>query len=136
PELGKPVVCIWTAGSHLAPGAYRSLNEAGVPLFHSTDLAFKTMAHSRRYAEFLERRLLPGADERGPAAGLDADPTASPEALLESFGIRTPRRRLARSAAEAAAAAGAIRGRVALKIVSPDVAHKTEAGGVALGLSG
>lgn len=136
PELGKPVVCIWTAGSHLAPGAYRSLNEAGVPLFHSTDLAFETMAHARRYAEFLQRRARPGADDRGPASGLAADPGVSPERLLEAFGIRTPRRRLARTAAEAAAAAAELGGRVAVKVVSPDVPHKTEAGGVVLGVSG
>jgi acetate---CoA ligase (ADP-forming) len=136
PELGKPVVCIWTAGSHLGPGAYRSLNEAGVPLFHSTDLAFKTMAHARRYAEFLERSRLPGAAERGDAAGHAADPAASPEQLLDAFGIRTPRRRLAHSAAEAASAASAIGGPVAMKIVSPDVPHKTEAGGVVLGVGG
>jgi acetate---CoA ligase (ADP-forming) len=136
PELGKPVVCIWTAGSHLVPGAYRSLNEAGIPLFHSTDLAFRTMAHARRYAEFLERLARPGSADRGPAAGLRAPGGAGPEELLRTFGIRTPRRRLARTAAEASEAAGAIGGRVALKVVSADVPHKTEAGGVVLGLSG
>jgi acetyltransferase len=54
--------------------------------------------------------------------------------LLTAYGIACAAARLARSADEAAAAAAAIGFPVALKIVSPDITHKTEAGGVVLGL--
>lgn len=136
PVLGKPVVCIWTAGSHLAPGAYRTLNEAGIPLFHSTDLAFKTMALMRRYAEFRQRRLRPGSSDLGPAAGIEAPAGMGAEDLLARFGLRMPRRRLVHSGAEAAGCAEDFGGRLALKVSSADVPHKTEAGGVVLGVEG
>ena len=61
----------------------------------------------------------------------------SPETLdatLARYGIALPRGRVAGNAAEAAAAAERIGFPVALKIRSRDILHKTEAGGVALGL--
>ena len=58
------------------------------------------------------------------------------KALLAPYGLPELRERLATSAAEAAEAANALGFPVALKIASPDVPHKTEAGGVVLGLQG
>jgi acetate---CoA ligase (ADP-forming) len=55
--------------------------------------------------------------------------------VLASYGIAVPREILARDPAAAAAASRRIGGSVAIKIVSPDIPHKTEAGGVRLGLS-
>jgi acetyltransferase len=55
--------------------------------------------------------------------------------ILACYGIATPREILARDPEQAASAAGQISGPVAVKIVSPDILHKTEAGGVKLGLS-
>jgi len=59
-----------------------------------------------------------------------------PEAyqLLQAYDLPVPRHRFVRDAAEAAAAAEAIGFPVALKVVSPDVLHKSEAGGVRLDL--
>jgi acyl-CoA synthetase (NDP forming) len=56
------------------------------------------------------------------------------KALLAAYGVRVPREALARSAAEAISHASALGYPVALKIQSPDIAHKTEAGGVKLGV--
>ena len=55
--------------------------------------------------------------------------------LLASWGVPAVEARVARNAAEAARAATAIGGPVAMKILSPDIEHKTEAGGVALGVA-
>lgn len=57
------------------------------------------------------------------------------KALLSRYGVATPRETVAAGADEAAAAAEAIGFPVVLKVISPDLPHKTEAGGVRLGLS-
>lgn len=54
--------------------------------------------------------------------------------ILEEAGIPTARARLAGSAKEAAKIAQEIGFPVALKIVSPDISHKSDIGGVKLGL--
>jgi len=54
--------------------------------------------------------------------------------ILEEAGIPTARARLASSAQEAAKIAREIGFPVALKIVSPDISHKSDVGGVKLGL--
>ncbi|EQA98437.1 acyl-CoA synthetase (NDP forming) [Sphingobium wenxiniae] len=60
---------------------------------------------------------------------------ATAKALLAAHGIPSPRENLARDAAEAARMAVDIGFPVAVKVVSPDILHKTEVGGVALGLA-
>jgi acetyl coenzyme A synthetase (ADP forming)-like protein len=55
--------------------------------------------------------------------------------VCEAYGIPLPAEGLARSAAEAARIARRIGFPVALKIVSPAILHKTEAGGVVLGVT-
>jgi len=60
---------------------------------------------------------------------------ATAKALLAGYGIRSPREGLARDAAQAAQLASEIGFPVAVKVVSPDILHKTEVGGVALGLA-
>ncbi|MFE0019480.1 acetate--CoA ligase family protein [Amycolatopsis sp. NPDC059021] len=54
--------------------------------------------------------------------------------VCEAYGIPTPQERLAASADEAVAQAREIGLPVVLKIVSPDILHKTDAGGVLVGL--
>src|SRR6202158_3276232 len=60
----------------------------------------------------------------------------APEGKLvcEAYGITVPKEGVATSAADAAAIATAIGFPVVLKIVSPEILHKTEAGGVLVGV--
>jgi acyl-CoA synthetase (NDP forming) len=54
--------------------------------------------------------------------------------LLAGFGVAVPKSLMTRDAAEAAAASGTLKGPLALKVVSPDILHKSDAGGVKVGL--
>jgi acetate---CoA ligase (ADP-forming) len=77
------------------------------------------------------RGRLPPTPPPAPASELSP---ATLEGTLARYGIALPASRAATSVAEAVSAAERIGFPVALKIRSPDILHKTEAGGVALGL--
>ncbi|HEX7391295.1 MAG TPA: acetate--CoA ligase family protein, partial [Acidiphilium sp.] len=76
------------------------------------------------------RRILDEAKKEGRSA------LTAPEgkALCDAYGIRVPGEALAKSADEAAKQAADMGFPVVLKIVSRDILHKTEAGGVLVGL--
>ena len=73
-----------------------------------------------------------------PAPANPAHPVDERQSLahLAAHGVPVIPQLVATSAAEAAAHAATIGGPVVLKVLSPDIAHKTEAGGVALNLEG
>lgn len=140
-EIDKPIVAIWTAGRQLEPGAWRTLHEAGIALFVQTGAAFRALGRTRDYALYLAGLDDPETHDLGPYAGQEAravDPRDRTALWteLERFGIRLPRTSLAVCADEAAQLVDALNAPAAMKIASPDIAHKTEAGGVALGISG
>jgi acetyltransferase len=56
--------------------------------------------------------------------------------LLELYGVRRPRERVVATPEQAARAAAAIRGPVAVKALAPELPHKAKLGGVRLGLHG
>jgi acetyl coenzyme A synthetase (ADP forming)-like protein len=68
------------------------------------------------------------------AAGRVALSAPEAEQLCAAYGIPTPKQGLAKTAAEAVKLAARLRYPVALKIVSEDILHKTEAGGVIVGV--
>lgn len=67
-------------------------------------------------------------------AGRNALDEASGKALLSRFGLRTPRSTVAVDAAAGRKAATGMTAPFVVKVVSPDILHKSDAGGVALGL--
>jgi acetyltransferase len=56
------------------------------------------------------------------------------KALLAAYGARIPRETLCASSVKAQAAAQALGGPCVLKIVSPDISHKSDVGGVRVGV--
>ena len=70
------------------------------------------------------------------ARGSGRTALTAPEArgLCEAYGIVTPREGLATNATDAAAVAARIGFPAVMKIVSPEILHKTEAGGVLVGV--
>ncbi|RBM20346.1 CoA-binding protein [Prauserella sp. PE36] len=70
------------------------------------------------------------------AEGRDGLTAPEGKRVADAYGIPTPAEGLATTADEAAALAERIGGSVVCKIVSPDILHKTEAGGVLVGVDG
>jgi acetyl coenzyme A synthetase (ADP forming)-like protein len=68
------------------------------------------------------------------AAGRKALTAPEAQLLCDAYGIPTPKQGLARTAGEAVKLAARLRFPVVLKIVSEDILHKTEAGGVIVGV--
>ncbi|GAA5083635.1 acetyl coenzyme A synthetase (ADP forming)-like protein [Thermocatellispora tengchongensis] len=73
--------------------------------------------------------------EKARAEGRTALTAPEGKRLCDAYGIATPGEGLATSAESAAALAAEIGFPVVLKVVSPDILHKTEAGGVVVGVS-
>jgi acyl-CoA synthetase (NDP forming) len=121
--------------SMLAPAEVRAeLEQAGVALFEAPERAVAAVAAMTRLGAAVSastpRRNLAGADRAARTTVLDE---AQSKAVLAAAGIVVPEERVARSPAEAQAFAAELGAkRYALKIVSPDILHKTDVGGVAL----
>ncbi len=135
-RCGKPMT-VWT---YTLPSEFGRRSAAGCGLFVHSDLRNVGVAMGRLagYAEAMARPLpaLPAGREIAP---LPEDlPHVLTEhhakAVLAPFGLPESRERLATTAAEAAESAIGLGFPVVLKIASPDLPHKTEAGGVILGL--
>jgi acetate---CoA ligase (ADP-forming) len=136
-RFGKPVT-VWT---YTPPSAFGRARLAESGLFLHVDLRGCGLAMSRlaQYAEALSRPLPPTV----AAPAVLHLPTDLPrlltehrvKTLLAPLGLPMSAEQLATSAADAEAAARAIGFPVALKVQSPDLPHKTEVGGVRLGLA-
>ena len=70
------------------------------------------------------------------SSGRDALTAPEGKQVCDAYGIAVPGEGLANSAAQATALAAGMGGPVVMKIVSPDILHKTEAGGVIVGVKG
>ena len=68
------------------------------------------------------------------AAGRSALTAPEGKIVADAYGIAVPGEELARDVDEAVVFANGLAGPVVLKIVSPDVLHKTDAGGVVVGV--
>jgi acetyltransferase len=144
-ELGKPIV-FYAPYAREGGAHFTRMREAGVPCYDSLDLAARCLRALRERSEALGRLARPLATGPAPHRAGDAHLAAArgrahrnltePEALafLAAHGLPVPAHRVARSAGEATAVAAALGYPVVLKLVSPDVLHKSEVGGVALDL--
>jgi acetyl coenzyme A synthetase (ADP forming)-like protein len=72
--------------------------------------------------------------DQARAAGRSALTAPEAKSICEAYGIAVPKEGVAGSAADAARLAASIGFPVVMKIVSPQILHKTEAGGVVVGV--
>jgi acetyltransferase len=141
---GQPILL--STYTTATPGAMAAFAEAGIPCYTSMPSCARAIRALVDYARFQERRrrlapppTAPGL-RRDTARALAAHGTTLTESeakgLLAGYGIRRPPETLVKSEADAVAAAARIGGPVALKVESPEIVHKTEAGVVMLGVDG
>jgi acetate---CoA ligase (ADP-forming) len=132
---GKPMT-VW---SYTLPSAFGRASAAGCGLFVHSNLRNVGVAMARLadYAEAL-RRPLPEPFEPVPGRLYPGLPRVVPEYLARqvlSAWLPATQERLVHAEDDAAAAAERLGFPVVLKIQSPDLPHKTEAGGVRLNLA-
>jgi acyl-CoA synthetase (NDP forming) len=128
--------------SHILPidENMAALARLGAQGFHSLRGCAAALRALDRHAAFLDRwshteaPAPPGPPRIAPTtAGVLGD--ADVRRLLDAYTIPTPPDALARTRDEAVAAGARLGGPLVMKIQSRDIPHKTEAGGVALGVA-
>lgn len=136
---GVPVLAVRTGADHLAPQAGARMRAAGIP-------CYPTPARAVRAAAALVQFSTPTASAPSAPAASPAAPATHPvpragagehemKALLSAAGLPVPAGRVAASAADAAAAVGDVGGRAVFKAVVPGLLHKSDAGGVIVGVT-
>jgi acetyltransferase len=148
-DAEKPLVMLVTGGCHDDQSlTVDSLVAMGAAVYRNTVDALRYVRTAIGYREFLEARraqstpLRPQGIEQaavGKALSAAGDRTLTEreaKSLLAQYGLPVPKELLATSADEAVAHFRGINAPVALKIESEDIAHKTEAGAIRLGVSG
>jgi len=134
---GKPTVIALLGDEFPVPPEFMAAFRAeGVPVLRSPERALRALAHAIAYGQSL-------ACARGTAAMIDAPPLPRrgtlPEhegkAYLAALGIAVPSGTLARDVSEARTIAQRIGYPVALKAQAAALAHKSDAGGVALNIA-
>jgi len=140
----KPVLGV-LMGREGLPQGKAELHEVGIPAYIFPESAARALATLCRYREWTERPALETPTypvdaararaiiDRAVAEGLSKLSEIDTLDLFDAYGIPVAPARLATSATEAARLGQEIGYPVALKIVSPDIIHKTDVGGVVLG---
>jgi acetyltransferase len=141
----KPVLAV-LMGRQGLPQGKAELHAVGIPAYIFPESAARAFAAMSRYREWRERPLptdeSPVVDRARAAAILAQargeqrprlDELESLE-LLAAYGIGVPPAVLARSEDEVVAAAERLGYPVVMKIVAPAIVHKTDAGGVRVGI--
>lgn len=144
-----PLVTCWV-GEGSAAEARAMFSKAGIPSFQTPDQAVAAFLHLYRYrrnqellmqtppvwpdvpaeASVKARHLIAKVLGEGRTALTQAEALA----LLEAYGVPVVRAATAATPDVAGHIAAEMNGPVALKILSPDISHKSDIGGVRLGL--
>jgi len=133
----KLVIVIDTLGANCR----EALEEAGMPIFDDAGRAVQAIGTFVAWKHGLLRSRHFGAASHGGSARLPfvaGEPVQADEVeskrLIASHGVELPEECLVQTSAEAVKAANEIGYPCVLKIVSADIPHKTDAGGVVLNL--
>jgi acetyltransferase len=137
---GKPILAGWSARRHRAEEAYRVFEQAGVPIFPSPVRLARAAAVCVRYAEARRspQPAVPSASAGAPSGGASTAPGILNEReskdLLARWGVPITREVVLPTEGPVREAVAGLRFPVVAKVLSADLPHKSEAGGVRLAL--
>lgn len=139
-KIKTPVVVSYMGGEDDQKRDVPLLQQAGIPVLDTPESAVRCIAAAVRFADGRRSRahlprvdyLLSGRQAPRGEAGFMTEPEAV--ALLNRFQIPYPRHRVTRAPSEAVDFADRNGYPLVLKIVSKDIPHKSDAGGVAANL--
>ena len=145
----KPIFNLIWGPDQSVRDALNHMNEALIPAARETDFAIRALASLAQYNQFLQTRRQTadkpapapaGAREKAAALLQGLAPGArlteyAAKQVLQAYGIPVTKEELAAGAEEAVAAAEKTGYPVALKIMSQEILHKTDTGGVILNVS-
>ncbi|MFW5971740.1 MAG: acetate--CoA ligase family protein [Desulfovermiculus sp.] len=146
-ESPKPVICCFMGVVDVSKGV-KYLQEHGYPVFRFPENAAKAFGVLYRYSKWINRQHLAefslssdkGEAERIIRGCLDKGKTSLGELdgtrLLKCYGFDVLPTELATSSEQAGQVAGEMGFPVVMKIVSPQILHKSDAGGVIVGIEG
>jgi len=142
-NLKKPICCSFMGAVDVESGI-QLLQQAQIPHYILPEWACEAMAHVEQIRQW---RLQPRGEfqplpvdketarriiDAASAGYLDEDQAL---AVLQAYGLNVPPNKLCRNADEAVDFAKSVGFPVVLRIVSPQIFHKTEVGGIALNLA-
>jgi acetyl coenzyme A synthetase (ADP forming)-like protein len=141
----KPILCCFMGIIDVSLGV-KYLQEHGYPVFNFPEDAAKAFGALYEYARWTNRRFLPPFDFKYDTQKADTIIQSSLAAgkthlgeldgteLLQCYGFHVLPTKLAKNEAEAVEVAVDMEFPVVMKIVSPQILHKSDAGGVLVGL--
>jgi acetyl coenzyme A synthetase (ADP forming)-like protein len=144
-SISKPVLACFMGEAKVEDGI-RILREYDVPNYsfpERASLAFRAMSNYREiknrtepvYEKFdVDNRVVKGVLDKAKSNGRYAIGDAEAWDILKAYGLMVPKSVLATNADEAVEEAGKLGYPVVMKIASPNILHKTDVGGVKVGL--
>jgi acetyltransferase len=142
----KPILCCFMGVIDVSAGM-RYLQDHGIPVYKFPENAAKAFGALYRYSQWLNRRhlaqydlkfdperadkIIKGCLARGKTLLSELDGLG----VLESYGFKVLPTELAKSGEEAAAIAKKMGYPVVMKIISEQILHKSDAGGVIVGVA-
>ncbi|MDD5063162.1 MAG: acetate--CoA ligase family protein [Phycisphaerae bacterium] len=141
----KTVLACFLGASKIAE-AVKILKKGKIPIYDSTAMAVSTIKVMTDYVRWrtrpkrvvklfaVNRRKVENVIERHLRRGIREISEEDSKEILEAYGFVTPKGSIATTSQQAANIAQQLGFPVALKIWSPDILHKSDVGGVKLGL--
>jgi len=144
-QTDKPVLGVFMGSYDIATGVH-ILAEYGVPNYIFPERAVEALAALDRYRRWLDRpepvyrhfevdqARVRALFDRVRAEGRLQVGDAEASTILQAYGVQTPQSEIASTAEDAVRIAEQIGYPVVMKIASPDILHKSDIGGVAVGI--